>query len=49
MYKHVLQVKRDWDNFFLGQPYRLADYFGRYLMTKDQWTIAEKLAEISCM
>ncbi|EMD38222.1 hypothetical protein CERSUDRAFT_82469 [Gelatoporia subvermispora B] len=41
------QAKRDWENFFLGQPYRLSDYYGRYLMAEKQWTVDEKLAELS--
>ncbi|OCH92098.1 insulin-degrading enzyme [Obba rivulosa] len=41
------QAKRDWENFFLGQPYRLSDYYGRYLMSEKQWTVEEKLAELS--
>ncbi|KAH9950188.1 insulin-degrading enzyme [Amylocystis lapponica] len=41
------QAKRDWENFSLGQPYRLSDYFGRYLMTEQLWTVEEKLAEVS--
>jgi len=40
------QVKRDWENFFLGQTYRISDYFGRYLLTQKQWTIEETLKEI---
>ncbi|KAL6301582.1 insulin-degrading enzyme [Sparassis latifolia] len=39
-------AKRDWENFFLGQPYRLSDYFAHYLTMDQQWTFAEKLEEI---
>ena len=41
------EVKRDWENFFLEQPFRISDYFARYLMIQRQWTLQEKLAEIS--
>ncbi|KAI0306722.1 Metalloenzyme, LuxS/M16 peptidase-like protein [Multifurca ochricompacta] len=37
------KIKRDWENFFLGQSYQLSDYYGRYLMNEKQWTILEKL------
>ncbi|KIP12311.1 hypothetical protein PHLGIDRAFT_21111 [Phlebiopsis gigantea 11061_1 CR5-6] len=45
---HVVKssVVRDWQNFFMSQPYRIADYYTRYLMTEKQWPISEKLAEI---
>ncbi|KAJ8592510.1 insulin-degrading enzyme [Rhizopogon salebrosus TDB-379] len=41
------KVKRDWENFFMDQGYRLSDYYTQYLLTHDTWTIAEKLQEIS--
>lgn len=41
------QIKRDWENFFLEQPFRISDYFARYLLTQRQWTLQEKLEEIS--
>ncbi|KII88123.1 hypothetical protein PLICRDRAFT_160956 [Plicaturopsis crispa FD-325 SS-3] len=37
------QIKRDWENFFMGQSYRISDYYGRALLTEKQWTLAEKL------
>ncbi|KAH7923541.1 hypothetical protein BV22DRAFT_1015236 [Leucogyrophana mollusca] len=40
------QVKRDWENFFLSQSYRLSDYYGRYMLTDKQWTLEEKLPEV---
>ncbi|KAF8163442.1 Metalloenzyme, LuxS/M16 peptidase-like protein [Crassisporium funariophilum] len=40
------QTKRDWENFFLGQSYSNSDYYGRYLMAQQQWTIDEKLKEL---
>ncbi|KAG6833674.1 hypothetical protein H0H87_002870 [Tephrocybe sp. NHM501043] len=40
------QNQREWRNFFLGQSYTLSDYFGRYLLTADQWTLEEKLKEL---
>ncbi|KAI0273475.1 Metalloenzyme, LuxS/M16 peptidase-like protein [Gloeopeniophorella convolvens] len=41
------KIKRDWENFFLGQSYQLSDYYGRYLMNERQWTILEKLEVLS--
>ncbi|KAF5380968.1 hypothetical protein D9615_004092 [Tricholomella constricta] len=41
------QNKREWENFFLGQSYSLSDYFGRYIMTEQQWTLEEKLKELA--
>ncbi|OBZ69128.1 hypothetical protein A0H81_10725 [Grifola frondosa] len=41
------QAKRDYENFFLGQPYRLSDFDARYLLTQQQYTLTEKLAEVS--
>ncbi|KAI0053918.1 hypothetical protein FA95DRAFT_1551697 [Auriscalpium vulgare] len=41
------QTKRDWENFFLGQTYRISDYYGRYLMNERQWTIPEKLEALA--
>ncbi|KAF9469217.1 Metalloenzyme, LuxS/M16 peptidase-like protein [Collybia nuda] len=41
------QVKRDWENFYLGQSYSLSDYFGRYILTAQTWTVDERLAELS--
>lgn len=43
----VDQVKRDWENFFMDQGYRLSDYYAQYLLTHDTWTVTEKLQEIS--
>ncbi|KAG6854735.1 hypothetical protein C0991_002449 [Blastosporella zonata] len=40
------QTQREWRNFFLGQSYTISDYFGRYLLTADQWTLEEKLKEL---
>ncbi|KAH8117077.1 insulin-degrading enzyme [Phellopilus nigrolimitatus] len=40
------QVKRQWENFFLGQTYQLSDYYGKYLLADRQFTLSEKLAEI---
>lgn len=42
------QIKRDWENFFLGQSYQLSDYYGRYIMNEKQWTILEKLQVLGC-
>ncbi|KAE9393647.1 hypothetical protein BT96DRAFT_959011 [Gymnopus androsaceus JB14] len=42
----IEQNKQSWQNFFLGQSYQLSEYYGRYLMTKEQWTIDEYLKEL---
>ncbi|KAF5347143.1 hypothetical protein D9757_013657 [Collybiopsis confluens] len=42
----VEQNKHQWENFFLGQSYQLSEYYGRYLMTKEQWTVDESLKEL---
>ena len=44
----LAQIRRDWENFFLGQSYQLSDYYGRYLMNEKQWTIQEKLQVLDC-
>ncbi|KAF8637420.1 hypothetical protein AX17_002915 [Amanita inopinata Kibby_2008] len=41
------QAKRTWENFFMGQSYHLSDYYGRYLISEQQWTVEEKLRELS--
>ncbi|KZT02312.1 insulin-degrading enzyme [Laetiporus sulphureus 93-53] len=41
------QAKRDYENFFMGAPFRLVDYYGRHLLTEQQWILSEKLAEVS--
>ncbi|KAI0032813.1 Metalloenzyme, LuxS/M16 peptidase-like protein [Vararia minispora EC-137] len=41
------QTKREWENFFLGQTYRISDYYTRYLLNERQWTIQEKLEALS--
>ncbi len=42
------ELIRDWENFFLDQPYRMSDYYTRYLMTEKQFLLTEKLAEVVC-
>ncbi|KAI9069108.1 insulin-degrading enzyme [Trametes sanguinea] len=41
------QAKREYENFFLGQPYRLSDYYARYMLTEREWTMSELLEEIT--
>ncbi|KDQ61093.1 hypothetical protein JAAARDRAFT_32094 [Jaapia argillacea MUCL 33604] len=43
------EVKRQWQNFFLGQSYTISEYYGRYLITEKQWTLQEKLPEIAAV
>ncbi|KAI0780630.1 insulin-degrading enzyme [Trametes elegans] len=40
------QAKRDYENFLLNQPYRLSDYYTRYLLTEREYTMTELLAEV---
>ena len=40
------QVKLQWQNFFLGQTYSLSEYYGKYVLAGNQYTLTEKLAEI---
>ena len=49
LYLLSLQVAREWRNFLLGQSYSISDYFGRYLLSKRQWTTEEQLAELPCV
>ncbi|CAL1705686.1 unnamed protein product [Somion occarium] len=41
------ELKRDWENFFFEQSFRLSDYFARYVLTEKHWLLQEKLDEIS--
>ncbi|KAJ3837999.1 Metalloenzyme, LuxS/M16 peptidase-like protein [Lentinula raphanica] len=43
----VEQSKHSWENFFLEQSYQLSEYYGRYLMTQEQWTLDEYLKELA--
>ncbi|EIN07085.1 hypothetical protein PUNSTDRAFT_53482 [Punctularia strigosozonata HHB-11173 SS5] len=40
------QLKRDWKNFFLGQPYSISDYYARDTLSDRPWTLLEKLEAI---
>ncbi|KAJ8483108.1 hypothetical protein ONZ51_g4915 [Trametes cubensis] len=40
------QAKREYENFFLGQPYRLSDYYARYMLSEREWTMSELLEEV---
>ncbi|KAJ7074118.1 Metalloenzyme, LuxS/M16 peptidase-like protein [Mycena amicta] len=40
------QVKRDLENFWLGQSYTLSEYFARYATSETQWTTEELLKEL---
>jgi hypothetical protein len=37
------------ENFFLGQSYALSDYYTRYIMAQQQWTLEKLLQELPCM
>ncbi|TFK92329.1 hypothetical protein K466DRAFT_582051, partial [Polyporus arcularius HHB13444] len=40
------QAKREYENYFLGAPYRLSNYYNRYLLSEREWTMDELLAEV---
>lgn len=40
------QLRRNWNNFHMEEPYSLASYFSRYADSQQQWTPKEKLAEL---
>ncbi|KAH7889516.1 Metalloenzyme, LuxS/M16 peptidase-like protein [Phlebopus sp. FC_14] len=40
------KLKRQWENFFMSQTYQLSDYYGRYALTHNSWTIEEQLQEL---
>ncbi|KAL4067799.1 Metalloenzyme, LuxS/M16 peptidase-like protein [Scleroderma citrinum] len=41
------KLKREYDNFFMNQSYQLSDYYGRYILTHQAWTVEEQLKELS--
>ncbi|TCD63541.1 Insulinase (Peptidase M16) [Steccherinum ochraceum] len=41
------ELRRDWENFFLDQPYRISDYFSRHILTETDFTLMEKLEELT--
>jgi len=42
------QLKRNWENFFLGQTYQISEYYGKYPLYENLWLLNEKLPEIAC-
>ena len=42
------QAKREYENSLLGSPYRLSNYYTRYLLSEGEWTPDELLAEVTC-
>ena len=42
------KLKRNWENFFLGQTYQLSEYYGKYPLYENLWLLNEKLPEIPC-
>lgn len=40
----VRQLRRDWSNHELGEPYNLSNYYGYYLAEPKMYTPQEKLA-----
>ncbi|KAM5532097.1 hypothetical protein V8D89_014261 [Ganoderma adspersum] len=41
------QAKREYENSLLGSPYRLSNYYTRYLLSEGEWTPDELLAEVT--
>jgi insulysin len=46
---HAGQVRQEWNNFFLAQPYRISDYYAKYLLSYEDWTLEQKLGELMSM
>ena len=42
------QVKRDYKNFYMGQPSNLTETFAQWMFMPTIWTPADKLSEIDC-
>lgn len=40
------QLRRNWNNFHMEEPYSLASYFAHYADSAQMWTPREKLAEL---
>jgi len=41
------KLKRNWENFFLGQTYQISEYYGKYPLYENLWLLNEKLPEIA--
>jgi len=41
------KLKRNWENFFLGQTYQISEYYGKYPLHENLWLLNEKLPEIA--
>ena len=44
-----LQVKREYENFYMRQPSSLADHYAIRALMPEIWTVEEKLAELDGM
>jgi len=42
------KLKRNWENFFLGQTYQISEYYMKYPFYENLWLLNEKLPEIAC-
>ncbi len=42
------QAKREYENSLLGSPFRLSNYYTRYMLSEREWTPDELLAEVNC-
>ncbi|KAG8937301.1 Insulinase (Peptidase M16) [Tulasnella sp. 418] len=43
------QLRQEYENMSMEQPYHLSDYYGRYLLAPRAWTPAEKLEELTLL
>ncbi|KAH9945848.1 Metalloenzyme, LuxS/M16 peptidase-like protein [Epithele typhae] len=41
------QAKREWENHLLGAPYRLSNYYYRFLLAARDWSVEELIAEVA--
>lgn len=42
------KLRQEIENFYLDQPYSLADYYAAYFLRETSWTPKEKLVELDC-
>ncbi|KAG8912214.1 Insulinase (Peptidase M16) [Tulasnella sp. 408] len=43
------QLRQEYENMAMDQPYHTSDYYARYLLSPKAWTPAEKLAELNAL
>ncbi|KAG8889415.1 Insulinase (Peptidase M16) [Tulasnella sp. 332] len=45
----AIQLRQEYENLLMEQPYTLSDYFTRYLLSPTAWQPQEKLAELALL